>query len=778
MTGDSRIFIARNFPAPGKFGRQRLGAVFAVVVVSLSCVVGMMGAAFAKDDPATSYSCSPAGLNPVDPTQQNLKFVFEGTGKLAVPPRGTRVLRIPEGTQVSGRVDGGEGHSTTGRLKQVQVSVKIGVIPIVEKPDDTTQPWTVSLAIMKTEYDDSVLAKSAAKILEAEIDALDVRLGQWRSDPLPGKQKDRLQKLGTLTLTIDQAFDPESKLRPVDNPATVVVLNRPENPRSLYAKAQALRKDQDRFESIDKDVVKKERRLARDLEATEALEKKLADSEGSGLFEDLSKARALLLADGQATSQIGNLRWKELNPLQERRRAAAKAKESIKLYVDGEAQYVKKEPGRGFLPLNEVMARTQKAVDSLKRMLRDRYEREYRDGINPQLRTPQDIDPMIESNARFKSLKAKSSRLDKLKADFLREISEKDETIAAIDRQIADVSTRITNLESERKVRQQRYRQDYGSLDNRLKKVAADLSTRASRISLEPESVTPEALQAATEWVGQQHQRLRREATSKWQALETLFQNFLQTDQQLAVAIRQLLDSRERAARAVCKALAELDNSDDYGEVLQALSSYIGLMRYAPATIIMPVPPTWEIAIGRKIEDKYARRVIRNSTNKFLENLPLRNKFAERFVIGAKIYSKTLSNVNTGVKSMKVANALRNGDPIAIFEGLSLASSFTNKVPVIGNILGLSLDIYGDAGRAIIAAGNRIADKKVMEALAAVRERPRADSPERRLYRVADIKKEQYYKKYALWTSDNDVKRIATLFQAKYIIALLSKAQR
>jgi len=771
MTGDGRILTARQV------GRQKLRAVYAVVVVGLFSVAGMTGSAFAKDDPATSYVCSPPPLDPVDPIQQNLKFVFEGTGKLAVPPRGTRVLRIPEGTQVSGRVDGGEANTTTGRLKQAQVKVKVGIIPTVEKPDDTTRPWTVSLAIMETEFDDSVLAKSAAKALKAEIDALIARLDQWRSAPLPGKQKNRLQKFGTLTLTIDQAFDSESKLRPVDNPATVVVLNRSKNPRSLYAKAQALKQDQDRFESIDKDVAKKERRLARDLEAAEMLDKKLADSESTGLFEDLSKARALLLADGQATSKIGNLRWKELIPLQEKRRAAAKEKESIKLYVDGEVQYVRKEPGKGFLPLNEVKARTQNAFKGLRRMLRERYEREYSDGTNPQLRTLQDIDPLIESDAQIKYLKAKSSRLDKLKADFLKEISAKDETIAAIDRQIADVSTRITSIEREKRVRQQNYRQDYGNLDDRLKVVATDLNTQAPRISLEPESVTPEALQAATEWVGQQHQRLRNEVASKWQALETLFQNFLQTDQQSAIAIRQLLKSREGAATAVCKALAELDNSEDYDEVLQALSSYLGLIRYAPATIIMPVPPTWEIAIGRDIEDKYARRVIRNSTNKFLENLPLRNKFAERFVIGAKIYNKTLSNINTGVKSLKVANALRKNDPIAIFEGLSLASSFTKKVPVIGSLLGLSLDIYGDAGRTIIAAGNRIADKKVMEALAAVQERPRVSSPERRLYRVADIKKNQYYKTY-LGTSDNDVKRIATVFQAKYIIALLSTVRR
>lgn len=772
MTGDDLILNAR------KVGREGLGVVFAVVIVGLSCVAGMTGSAFAKDDFATPYVCSPPPLDPADPIQQNLKFIFEGSEKLAVPQEGVRVVRIPEGTKMSGKVDGGEGHVTTGRLKQTRVPVKIGIVPTVEKPDDTTQPWTVSLAVMETEYDDSALAKSETKALEAEFDALDARLSQWRSAPLPGKQKDRLQKLGTLTLAIDQAFDPESKLRPADNPVTVVVLNRPENPRSLYAKAQSLKQDQDRFDRVDKDVVEKERRLTRDLEAAEALEKKLTDSEGSGLFEDLQKARALLLADGQATSQIGNLRWKELIPLQEKRRAAAKAKESIKLYVDGEAQHVRKEPGKGFLPLDEVMARTQNSVDSLRRMLRDRYEREYRDGTNSRLRTPQDIDPLIESNERLKSLNAKASRLDKLKTDFLRQISEKDETIAAIDRQMADVSTRIANLEREKKTRQQGYRQDYGNLDDRLKTVAAKLNMKAPRVSLAPESVTPEAMQAATEWVEQQHQRLRSEVAGRWKAIGTLFQDFLQVDQQLAVAIRQLLESRERAGKAVCQALAELDNSDDYDEVLQALSGYVGLMRYAPATIIMPVPATWEIAIGEEIEDKYARRVIRNSTNKFLENLPLRNKFAERFVIGAKIYNKTLSNINTGVKSLKVANALRKDDPIAIFEGLSLASSFTKKVPVIGSLLGLSLDIYGDAGKAIIAAGNRIADKKVMEALAAVRERPRAGSPERKLYRVTDIKKDQYYKTYAWWTSDNDVQRIATVFQAKYIIALLSTARR
>ena len=778
MTGSGLISNARDIPVAGQVGRPVLGAVFAVVVAGLSSVAGPMGSAFAQDDPATSYVCSPPPRDTVDPIQQNLDFVFEGPGKLALPQGDVRVVRIPEGTQMRGRVDGGEGPATTGRLKQVRVSVKIGVVPTVEKPDDTTKPWTVSLAVMETEYDHSVLAKPAAKALEAEIEALDVRLGQWRSAPLPGEQKERLQKVGTLTLAIDQAFDPESKLRPSDNPVTVVVVNRPENPRGLYAKARALKQDQDQFNRMDREAVKIERSLAREMKAAEAFDKALAVAEGTGLLEDFLKARTLLLAAKKPAPRIRDLRWKKLIQLQDERQAVLTEKESIKLFVDKEAQYIKREPGRGYLPLDEVMKRTENALNSLRRTLRDRYELQYSDGSNPLLQTLQDIDSLIASDARLKLLIAKTSRLDKLKADFLRQLSEKDETVAEIDRRIADVWKRINDLKKLIRTRENRYRQEYGNLDGRLRALAADLKIKAPRISLATAAVTPEALENAMDWVEQQQEGLRFDVAGKWKALGTLYENFLQADQQLAVTIRKLLKSRESAAIEVCKELAKLDNSEDYSKLLGAISGYISLIRYAPAFIIMPLPSTFEIAIGKDIQGSYTRQVVRNATNRFIKNLPLRSKFAQRFIIGAKIYKNTFTNLNTALKLLKVANALKNDNRSAIFEGLSLASSFTSKVPIMGGLLGLSFDIYGVAGKTILAAGNWIADRRVMEALEAVRERPDAESPERKLYSVADIKGEHHFKVYAVGTSDTDVKRIATVFQVEYIIALLSKARR
>ncbi len=226
----------------------------------------------------------------------------------------------------------------------------------------------------------------------------------------------------------------------------------------------------------------------------------------------------------------------------------------------------------------------------------------------------------------------------------------------------------------------------------------------------------------------------------------------------------------------------------DASAVVGELNDYLGLMRYLPAMLLTPdrhlIGPTWEVRDGWEIilfdepQHSLARRVMRDDTNKFLSSITVRQPLAKGFLRAANYYNKVLSVANVGVRMAQTGQSLLNDDPSVIANGLKLASSLVTRAPMLavrGNALALALQVYAESAQAVLAAGQRIRDRLIAQALVAARDRPAAQSPERYVYSLAEVRDLQTYGTYD-WT-ERETQRVATVLQARFILAALTRSQ-
>lgn len=733
----------------------------AIMWAAAACYTLLPSAGFGQDNAV----CEPSIVEPIGSGIQWISFNFKGPARIDLPEGEVRVLRVPADTEMIAELDGVRATARSGTAQELAVAVDVGVSPRVDKPRDTTLPWMIRVDVVEADYDGSGLAPSAVQGLEAALLNVEVWLNEWTSAPLQGSQKQQLQSQGTLEFELDAVAIAEPGLTPADAPLTLVALDRPERPRSLYEHAAALRDRQETFKKLTSAVAKLEGDTTKALEAAQEAERLLAAIDGSDLVEDLLAAETLSATGVALAAKIVESDTR-LAALMVRRREALRESQGIRLFVDAEAEAVRHTPATGFFPLQHIIRSTARTREALEEEYRERFRRP-----DPAIPTLQAMRELMTRDPRMIRLVERQQRLTRYRAEERALVAEEDRAIGAIDAEIAALRAEIAELGGRNRVLRDQYRSSFSDLGPRLAALAKALAISPQDT---PSGVDPTArnsYRSALDWMARQRSFQQSAVNRQWEAYGALYEHLADADRRLAILVESLFDQRRSAALAACQALASFSNADHYGDLLAGLRHYVAVMRHMPILVMAPTSKHFEMTLSHDVEDEVTRKVLRDNVTAFMSYLQKDAGINHKVLLGANYYNKVMKRIDMGASLVALTNDWNNDDPVVVFRFLELLEK---SLPG-GVNPGIKAVIYvgAKAGIAVTEAGNRIADRMMLEALAAIRERGRADAPDRRLYSVEDIKRDQFYKNYAWWTSDTDVERVATFFQAQYIFRLL-----
>jgi hypothetical protein len=721
--------------------------------------------------PARADLCEWNVGGPENPTEQFLILDYRG-GTLGNISNAT-VLKVPEGTRVTAKYKG-KTAQIAAQANKKQAYIRLGVKPDLIKPkQEDTQPWRVVLDIVSQPMKNyGGLDDKAQKKFDRDLAALVDRLPKGPGIELDLKQKNELQSRGSLELIITDPLKKFPLFAPRTRPPKVVVISDIVRPTNLESYARGLARRQNQYFRQKARVDGLQNQLMAKLDKIDEFpDLESIPDQILPVLEEAGKRRARI---DELAGTIKELKETELKELEKQYRTKYEEKEKFRvLYVDVRKPHKMERSYdyiSGFRTLDEQIKETRSKLKETRDRYRRVYEQQYIDGI---LDSREEVDRRVKNATNVKKHKKILRWLKKQRKKHKAKLAEKEEAVADAREKRYAVQARISKVEEEKKKLEWKDMDaqtgDALNYEDALKLLGDD--GRAPSVNDAIYSRSGDKLQKAIHWIRQRYDKKISAQRGLQQKALALFRSFTSEDRKLGVIARDLMARRIDAGVAVCFALKKLD-SNLYAEMLKPLSKYLDDLSYANAVFESLgqgdlknmggyKPKTEDFA---KAGVKTVATIIRNI--KAYEGLQKRIKIAEKVFKPFKTQSDRVKLV------LESLDKYERNDPQFVIDALKMAKEVTGLLPLEGHPVAQAIDFYAEVGAAIIRAGDSIATKMMIKAREAVRKRSHMETPERKLYTKRMIKNAIHYKHYAM--TDKDIEKIATDFQARRILYLLS----
>ncbi|WP_139167940.1 hypothetical protein [Bauldia litoralis] len=653
---------------------------------------------------------------------------------LGKPRDAAAVFEVVPGTVLTASI-GGISARTTVEAKTIPIRVE----PVLDKSNDAA--WTVRLAVDIEDLPEAVFS-------------LTDRLGAWRSPPLTEPMKDRLRKEGGLTVQLDDAVFEGTGFWPYPPPVALVAIDRATDIADLYGWAKDFDTKAKQYSRTAAAAVRMLREVDQAISKAERTQDDLEAVEQAGLPAAVASMDRLYirLQEARNEDRLAGARVRDFEEaITQQKDAIATANLS---FVDPDGNRSVDKPEPGMEPLETVLGRTRDRHAQLASMLRRQYEDRFASG-DPEITSLQQIEKLISENPQIVELAARLARLEAFEKQRVSLVGELTAEIDRLEDELPVVRERAS--ETTRQLRQARA--GYEDTYRRVVRLARTLPAPFGPPPDLSSSSTPPSVMST--WYSEGDRKLKAEADAARTSFNNAYVELINAEAKAYVMAKALAGTRIRAIQAACVAIASFGNKDMFDDVVSEIGKAIDQIKY----LSDKADPS--------ARDVVTREVLRDSFVKLLEARELLSDGpAKRLTFSAAYASRSLDGAGVAVNLANAANAWRKNDPVAIAHFLEAASSAVDRVPLVKGakyyLLTLALST-----KASINWANGIKDKKMLEALEAVRQRPEADRPTRRLYTRKEIENSQYYS--SPWSSEEELDRLTTVFQAQFILGLAGR---